>query len=320
VAADGTLWVAVEDGVAHLSAAGAPIATAPADDAEGVAATPDGTVLVAERERDVVLRLAADGSRVGAIKDGFKQPRGVAVDCRGNVAVSDNSRRRIHRINLSPPALPPCAAPIPAAPAAAEPIRPVARRLSVAPAPATALAPIHGRSALAAPLGGTVVVRRAGARGADSLSAPGLVPMGTRIDTRQGRVRLTFATRTEHFDTLGPAQSADADSGLFTIAQRRGRSLVDLRLDGAAPVCALSGSGRPVGGRHLWVSARGSFRTSGRFATVTARRARWLIEDRCDGTLVQVARGSALVRDRARGRTVRLRAGGRYLARPAARR
>jgi hypothetical protein len=320
VAGDGTLWVAVDDGVAHLTAAGAPIATAAADDAEGVAAAPDGTVLVAERERDVVVRLAADGSPVGAIKDGFKEPRAVAVDCRGNVAVSDDDDRRIHRINLSPPALPPCAAPIPAAPAASAPVRPVARRLSVAPAPATALAPLLGRSALAAPLGGTVMVRRAGARGADALSAPGLIPMGTRIDTREGRVRLTFATRTEHFDTLGIAQSAEADSGLFTIAQRPGRSLVDLRLAGAAPVCALSGSAQPVGARHLWVSARGSFRTTGRFATVTSRGARWLIEDRCDGTLVRVARGTALVRDRARGRTVRVRAGGRYLAHPAARR
>jgi len=317
VAADGTLWVAVEDGIAHLTAAGALLATAPAEESEGVAAAPDGTVLVADRERDIVVRLAADGSPVGAIKDRFKHPRGVAVDCRGNVAVSDDSHRRIHRIGLSPPALPPCAAPIPAVPATPEPVRPVARRLGVAPAPA-ALAPVLGRSALVAPLGGTVMVRRAGARGASELSAPGLLRMGTRIDTRAGRVRLTFATRTTHFDTLGTAQSADADSGLFTIAQRRGRSLVDLRLAGPVPVCALSGSGRPVGGRHLWVSVRGSFRTIGRHATATARRARWLIEDRCDGTLVRVARGSALVRDLARGRAVRVRAGGRYLARPAA--
>ena len=318
VAADGTLWVAVADGVAHATAAGAPIAAVPAEHPEGVAAALDGTVLVAERERDRVVRLAADGSPVGAIEDRFKEPRGVAVDCRGNVAVSDDSDRRIHRIGLSPRALPPCAAP--AVPAAPEPVRPVARRLAATPAPAPALAPVLGRNALAAPLGGTVMVRRPGARAAGALAAAALVPMGSRIDTREGRVRLTFATRTEHFDTLGTTQSGDADSGVFTIAQRTRRSLVELRLAGAPPVCVLPGSAQPVGARHLWVSARGSFRTRGRFATATARSARWLTEDRCDGTLVQVARGSALVRDRARGRTVRLSSGDRLLARPAARR
>jgi hypothetical protein len=321
VARDGTVWVAVDDGVTHATAAGTLLATAPAERPEGVAAAPDGTVLVADRGLHRVVRLAADGSRAGAIDDGFKQPRGVAVDCRGNVAVSDDSRRRIHRIGLGPPALPPCAVPaIPVVPAASEPVRPVARRLTVVPtpAPAPALAPVLGRSALAAPLGGAVLVREPGARAGAALAAAGLVRLGSRLDTRDGRVRLTFATRTKHFDTLGTTQSADADSGVFTIAQPSGRSLVELRLAGPAPVCALSGSGRPVGPRHLWVAARGSFRTRGRFATATARRGRWLIEDRCDGTLVRVDRGSVEVRDRVRRRTVRLRAGGRYLARPAA--
>jgi hypothetical protein len=314
VAVDGTLWVSVDDGVAHATAAGAPIATAPAQRPEGVAAAPDGTVLVAERKAGRVVRLAADGSRVGTIEDGLKKPRGVAVDCRGNVAISDHHDPAIHRVGLSPPALPPCA--IPRVPAAPEPVRPVARRLSVVPAPASALAPVLGRSAMAAPLGGTVGVRRPGARAMAPLGAAGLVPMGTRIDTREGRVRLTFATRTEHFDTLGTTQSGEADSGLFAIAQPRGRSLVELRLAGPAPVCALSGSARPVGARHLWVSAQGSFRTRGRFATATARNARWLTEDRCDGTLVRVTRGSVLVRDRALRRALRVPAGGRYLAQP----
>jgi hypothetical protein len=165
-----------------------------------------------------------------------------------------------------------------------------------------------------------VTVRRPGARAAQPLGAAALLPLGSRIDTREGRVRLTFATRTQHFDTLGTTQSADADSGLFAIRQRPGRSLVELRLAGAPPVCALPGSARPVGGRHLWLSARGSFRTRGRFATATARSGRWLIEDRCDGTLVRVLRGSVVVRDRLLRRSVRVRAGGTYLARPAARR
>lgn len=316
VAADGTLWVAVAGAVLHTTATGAAIATVPAAHLDGVAAAPAGTVLVVERERGRVLRLGPDGSPAGVVADGLDDPRGVATDCRGNVAVSDDSRRRIHRIGVNPPALPPCG--IRFLPIAPQPVRPVARRLAV-PAPAAIPAPVLGRQALATPLGGTVLVRAPGARAAGPLGAAALVAMGARIDTRAGRVRLTFAARTEHFDTHGTTQSADVDSGLFTVAQRRGRTLVELWLAGPPPSCA-AGSARPLGPRRLWVSARGSFRLRGRYASVTARRARWLTEDRCDGTLVRVAAGTVRVRDRALRRTVRVRAGGRYLARPVARR
>lgn len=45
----------------------------------------------------------------------------------------------------------------------------------------------------------------------------------------------------------------------------------------------------------------------------------WLTEDRCDGTLFVVKKGSIVVRDFARHRTVTVRAPGQYLAaRPAA--
>jgi hypothetical protein len=66
----------------------------------------------------------------------------------------------------------------------------------------------------------------------------------------------------------------------------------------------------------MWADVRGSFRTRGALATATARSARWLTEDRCNGTLVRVARGLVRVRDLARGGTVAVRAGGRVLVRP----
>jgi sugar lactone lactonase YvrE len=316
VAADGTLWIATRGGVVRRTLAGVPLGTADADHPEGVAAAPDGTVLVVERDRGRVARLAADGARLAEIEDNFHEPAGVAVDCRGNVAVSDDGKRRIHRIAVSPAALPPCtSAPAPAT----QPVRPVARRLTAVPT-APALAPVLGRAAVATPLGGTVRVRRPAEATRSSLIAAGLLPIGTRIDTIDGRVRLVFATDTEHFDTLGTTQSADVDSGVFAIRQRGGRSLVELRLAGTFPACGQSGSARPVGPRHLWADARGSFRTRGRLAIATARNARWLTEDRCDGTLVRVVRGSVQVRDLLHTRTVRVQAGGRYLARPRVRR
>jgi hypothetical protein len=159
-------------------------------------------------------------------------------------------------------------------------------------------------------------VRAPGAGAPSVLRAGTLVPMGARLDARDGRATLQFATRTADFDTLGTAQAGTFEAGLFTVAQRRGASLVELRLAGARPRCRLPAAGRPVGPRHLWADVRGRFRTRGALATATARSARWLTEDRCDGTLVRVVRGRVRVRDLARGRTVTVRAGARVLVRP----
>jgi hypothetical protein len=44
------------------------------------------------------------------------------------------------------------------------------------------------------------------------------------------------------------------------------------------------------------------------------RGTKWLTEDRCNGTLTRVKKGTVTVRDFARKRTVILRAGQKYLA------
>jgi hypothetical protein len=201
-----------------------------------------------------------------------------------------------------------------------EPERPVARRPPVPLVPAAALLPVLGRQALTSSALGRVLVRAPGTRAPAVLLGGSLVPMGTRIDARGGQVRLTFASRTADFDLLGTSVTGVFDSGIFTIRQPAGGSLVELRLSGARPRCRLSVSGRAVGPRHLWADVRGSFRTRGALATVTASDARWLTEDRCDGTLVVVTRGSVSVRDRPRRRAVSVGAGQRLLVRPARRR
>jgi hypothetical protein len=306
VAADGTLWVATDAGLAHVTAAGVPLGTTPADHAHGVAVAPDGTVLVAERERDRVTRVAANGTPVATIEDGFDEPRGVAVDCRGNVAVADDSPARIHRIAVPGAPPPPCTAAAAAA-AAAESARPIARRLAVTPAPAPALLPTLGRTALAAFTSGRVLVRVPGGRDAVAVHAGALLPIGARIDARRGRIALGFATRTADFDRLGTVQRGDFASGVFTIRQRRAASLVELRLAQHRPRCGARA-------RRLVADVLGRFRIRTATATATALSARWVTEDRCDGTLVRVTRGVVRVRDR-RGRTVRVRAGGRVLVR-----
>ena len=67
--------------------------------------------------------------------------------------------------------------------------------------------------------------------------------------------------------------------------------------------------------RHLWGDGKGRFRTGGRFSSATVRGTRWVVSDRCDGTLTRVVRGSVTVRDRVHNKTVILHAGEQYLAR-----
>jgi hypothetical protein len=67
--------------------------------------------------------------------------------------------------------------------------------------------------------------------------------------------------------------------------------------------------------RRLRANARGRFRTRGRYSAATVRGTKWDTIDRCDGTLTTVSRGVVTVRDFRRHRTVRVRAGKRYLAR-----
>jgi hypothetical protein len=148
------------------------------------------------------------------------------------------------------------------------------------------------------------------------------IPVGSLLDTRRGTVRLTSATT-----RAGRTQTSDFSAGIFSVVQSRRRSargLTELRLSGgnfrrscrarsSALAQTSATSRRRV--RRLRARGRGRFRTRGRHASATVRGTTWATEDRCDGTLVSVSRGRVDVRDFRRRRTIRLRAGRRYLAR-----
>jgi streptogramin lyase len=145
------------------------------------------------------------------------------------------------------------------------------------------------------------------------------LPIGSRIDARRGSVRLTTEDSREniHAGTFG--------GGVFSVGQpRRARGRVDIRLRGGNfSRCA---SGRRAGRasaaavrrvRRLWGRDHGGrFRTHGRHSHATVRGTRWLTEDRCGGTFTRVTEGSVVVRDLARRKSVVVRAGRSYLARP----
>lgn len=148
-----------------------------------------------------------------------------------------------------------------------------------------------------------------------------VVPIGAEIDARRGTVVLTSALAT------GGVQSGDFNGGRFRVRQPRkklGRTDLVLtgkkprrchRLRGASRHGVSARSSRKRHRRRLWGDAHGKFSVKGRNSVATVRGTRWLVEDRCYGTLTRVVRGVVSVRDFRRERTVTVRAGEHYLAR-----
>jgi hypothetical protein len=171
---------------------------------------------------------------------------------------------------------------------------------------------------------GAVRASQAAPKGFTRLQGSATVPVGSTLDTSRGRIRLRSAA-----DTRKHTQTGQFFDGVFKITQvrkPRGKArkrpigiITDLTLSGGSFArCGAQASARSKRKvRRLWGDGKGSFRTTGRHAAATVRGTRWLVEDRCDGTLVRVRRGRVEVRDLLRARSVLVRAGHSYIARPA---
>ncbi len=176
--------------------------------------------------------------------------------------------------------------------------------------------PIAGQTVNAKVRAGEVRYRLPGGTTFVALTEPTQLPIGTTFDTTAGRVTLTSAA-----DEAGGTQHAWFYEGTFTVGQTSGPNPVTtLSLAGRKPSCA---GGRAATAdaakakrrtRHLWGDGKGRFRTAGQFAAATVRGTRWVVIDRCDGTLTRVVRGSVSVRDEVRHVTVVVTAGHQYLA------
>jgi hypothetical protein len=157
------------------------------------------------------------------------------------------------------------------------------------------------------------------------------IPIGSQLDTAKGRVELTSAA-----DTAGKkTQSSDFYQGIFQVKQtvpkkkpKKAKALTtDLILKGELPrsQCAPLKGARAAGASkkkgpksvlgQLWGNGKGKFRTSGKYSSATVRGTIWLTQDRCDGTLTKVTRGTVQVADFKRRTTVNVTAGHSYLAR-----
>ena len=175
--------------------------------------------------------------------------------------------------------------------------------------------PVPGVRAGAVPVSGRVLVKIPGTNAFVELQNATEIPIGAQVDTRAGAVRLTSG---------GGGGTATFNDGLFTITQARAaRAVMTLNLNGGNfGICRGGSSAQSVGAvrpkrpvRRLWGSGRGRFTTRARYSSATVRGTRWLVQDRCDGTLTRVVQGRVLVRDFVRRRNRIVRAGQTYLAR-----
>jgi hypothetical protein len=146
------------------------------------------------------------------------------------------------------------------------------------------------------------------------LDATAGIPLGSTVDTRHGVVLLTSLPKAGK-----PAQSARFYDGVFKVTQSAG--VTDLTLNQPLASCAkakgkASAAAKKPKTRKLWGDGSGSFRTKGQYSAATVRGTNWLVQDSCTGTLTKVARGVVSVRDNVKHKTITLRAGKSYLARP----
>ena len=169
-------------------------------------------------------------------------------------------------------------------------------------------APVAGKTVNAFVVRGTVA-SSAGRKKFVALAAGEQIPVGSTLDTTKGRVTIVAAGD----------QSADFYDGIFKIAQNRAaKPLTTLKLveklrcprGGKASIAA-----KRKKKRKLWGDGSGNFKTEGKHSAATVVGTKWLVEDRCKSTLTRVATGVVSVRDFGKRKTVRVRAGKKYVAR-----
>jgi hypothetical protein len=158
---------------------------------------------------------------------------------------------------------------------------------------------------------GTVKVRRPGTSTFVTVSSAAEIPLGSTVDTTHGTVVLSSVPKPG-----AQPQSATFYAGIFKVTQPGGVTQLTLTQPLAPCGARASAAAKQRRTRKLWGSGHGTFRTQGRFSSATVRGTQWLVQDSCAGTLTRVVRGVVAVRDDVRHKTLVLRAGKKYLARP----
>jgi DNA-binding beta-propeller fold protein YncE len=294
----------------------------------GVAADPQtGDVYVADSGNNRVEKFDAAGnylSQFGSAGSGsgqFNAPTGIAVDpSDGDVYVSDHGGEQLQAFDSSGHYLGEVSASFSPDSLAVDPSTgdvyasdyddDQVVKFSVSPS-----APVLGQSADAAPVSGVVLIKPPGATTFVALKAGQQLALGSTFDATNGVVSLTAV------DRQGQTTTGEFYAGAFRLTQKRSSAgeLTVLTLAGPEP----SGCGATTARvavrkkRSLWGHATGNFETVGNAAAAIELGTKWLTEDTCEGTLIQVAQGAVSVDDFAQHHTFVLHAPSSYLARPA---
>jgi hypothetical protein len=175
-------------------------------------------------------------------------------------------------------------------------------------------APVVAKTANVAPVKGTVLVKQPGSRRFIRLEDAAHIPVGSELDVTKGSVRLESAAGG------GKTQTGVFRGGLFKLGQKKGaRPITELKLTAKLRCVSSRGPARTSAkrkrSRQLFGDAHGRFRTRGRNSTATVRGTKWLVKDTCKSTLTVAQRGTVVVRDLVKRKTVTLKSGQRYLAR-----
>lgn len=145
----------------------------------------------------------------------------------------------------------------------------------------------------------------------------GTIPYGLNVDVTNGT--LDMSTEAGHLTVFG----GGGLTSKFQLVRASAKKLplVELRLIGgnfsACGSRTLAGQEtkrKPI--RRLWGKGKGRFRTKGRFSSASVIGTTWLTEDRCDGTLTFVRQGVVSVYDQVKKKTITVRVGRSYLAKP----
>jgi hypothetical protein len=176
---------------------------------------------------------------------------------------------------------------------------------------AIAPTPVFHKSVVVERISGTVRVKRPGSNAYVPLTGAQSVALGSSVDVKQGRLALSSAPKRGV-----KSETAQFYSGVFKVTQPG--SITELRLTEALASCrkGAKAAAKKATTRRLWGDGAGSFRTRGQYSAATVRGTRWLVQDSCAGTLTRAAKGAVAVRDFRTRRTVVVRAGKSYLAKP----
>jgi hypothetical protein len=179
--------------------------------------------------------------------------------------------------------------------------------------PAAEPTPTAGKSVVVSETAGKVLVKVKGSNKFVALNADEGIPLGSTVDTTHGTVELTSQQKKG-----GAEQTAKFYDGIFLVTQTG--STINLKLTQTLAKCssgkASSAKKKRPKKRRLWGDGKGHFRTQGKHSAATVVGTKWMVQDSCAGTLTKVARGIVSVRDFKKKKTIKVKAGKQYLAKP----